>query len=135
MFFCSFGFMVHLCLQTYIQRFHGNISSYPGQFTLLGAGYNVHMREEASPHVDALEFEKGREACRNFCCFFFFGGGGVGWRGGSEALIMVCWLVVWLVNWLWLLLWRDSLRGKNTVLFWAILDHISTTEKGISRDL
>ena len=26
------------------------------------AGYNVHMREEASPHVDALEFEKGREA-------------------------------------------------------------------------
>jgi hypothetical protein len=25
-------------------------------------GYNVHMREEASPHVDALEFEKGREA-------------------------------------------------------------------------
>ena len=63
--------MVNLCLQTYIQRFHGNISSYPGQFTLLGAGYNVHMREEASPHVDALEFEKGREACRNFCCFVF----------------------------------------------------------------
>lgn len=28
----------------------------------LRGGYNVHMREEASPHVDALEFEKGREA-------------------------------------------------------------------------
>ena len=48
---------------------------------------------------------------------------------------MVCWLVVWLVSWLCLLLWRDSLRGKNTVLFRAILDHISTPEKGISRDL
>ena len=46
---------------------------------------------------------------------------------------MVCWLVVWLVSWLWLLLlWRDSLQGKNTVF---ILDHISTPEKGISRDL
>ena len=30
------------------------------------------MREEASPHVDALEFEKGREAGGNFTVFTEF---------------------------------------------------------------
>jgi len=35
------------------------------------AGYNVRMREEASPHVDALEFEKGREATFNAASNFF----------------------------------------------------------------
>lgn len=74
---------------------------------------------------------KAERHAETFAVLFFFGGGLERWFGG----IMVCWLVVWLVNWLWLLLWRDSLRGKNTVLFWAILDHISTPEKGISRDL
>lgn len=44
------------------------------------AGYNVHMREEASPHVDALEFEKGREAAFNAASSFFskISGGSVG---------------------------------------------------------
>jgi len=44
------------------------------------AGYNVHMREEASPHVDALEFEKGREAAFNAASSFFskIAGGSVG---------------------------------------------------------
>ena len=31
-------------------------------FKLRFRGYNLHMRAEASPHVDVLEFEKGREA-------------------------------------------------------------------------
>lgn len=35
------------------------------------AGYNVRMREEASPHIDALEFEKGREATFNAASNFF----------------------------------------------------------------
>jgi len=35
------------------------------------AGYNVRMREEASPHVDVLEFEKGRESTFNSASNFF----------------------------------------------------------------
>jgi len=35
------------------------------------AGYNVHMRSEASLHIDALEFEKGREAAFNAASNFF----------------------------------------------------------------
>jgi len=35
------------------------------------AGYNVRMREEMLPHVDALEFEKGREATFNAASNFF----------------------------------------------------------------
>eukprot|EP00445_Apocalathium_hangoei_P014980 CAMPEP_0203882886 /NCGR_PEP_ID=MMETSP0359-20131031/27033_1 /ASSEMBLY_ACC=CAM_ASM_000338 /TAXON_ID=268821 /ORGANISM="Scrippsiella Hangoei, Strain SHTV-5" /LENGTH=2228 /DNA_ID=CAMNT_0050802995 /DNA_START=128 /DNA_END=6814 /DNA_ORIENTATION=+ len=35
------------------------------------AGYNVRLREEASPHIDALEFEKGREATFNAASNFF----------------------------------------------------------------
>jgi len=35
------------------------------------AGYNVHMRSEASIHIDALEFEKGREAAFNAASNFF----------------------------------------------------------------
>jgi len=35
------------------------------------AGYNVRMREEHSPHIDALEFEKGREATFNAASNFF----------------------------------------------------------------
>ena len=35
------------------------------------AGFNVHMRCEASPHIDALEFEKGREATFNSASGFF----------------------------------------------------------------
>mmetsp|Transcript_170644 Transcript_170644/g.542079 ORF Transcript_170644/g.542079 Transcript_170644/m.542079 type:complete len:2208 (-) Transcript_170644:27-6650(-) len=35
------------------------------------AGYNVRMREEASPHIDSLEFEKGREATFNAASNFF----------------------------------------------------------------
>jgi len=35
------------------------------------AGYNVRMREEASPHIDALEFEKGRESTFNSASNFF----------------------------------------------------------------
>lgn len=35
------------------------------------AGYNLHMRAEASPHVDVLEFEKGREAAFNAASLFF----------------------------------------------------------------
>eukprot|EP00931_Biecheleriopsis_adriatica_P075897 TRINITY_DN4966_c0_g1_i1.p1 TRINITY_DN4966_c0_g1~~TRINITY_DN4966_c0_g1_i1.p1 ORF type:complete len:2275 (-),score=375.89 TRINITY_DN4966_c0_g1_i1:31-6855(-) len=46
------------------------------------AGYNVHMREEASPHVDALEFEKGREAAFNAASAFFSK-----IAGGSVAII------------------------------------------------
>lgn len=37
----------------------------------LFAGYNVRMREESSPHVDFLEFEKGREATFNAASNFF----------------------------------------------------------------
>mmetsp|Transcript_38666 Transcript_38666/g.110298 ORF Transcript_38666/g.110298 Transcript_38666/m.110298 type:complete len:1371 (+) Transcript_38666:67-4179(+) len=35
------------------------------------AGYNVRSREEVLPHVDALEFEKGREATFNAASNFF----------------------------------------------------------------
>merc|ERR1740138_289829 len=35
------------------------------------AGFNVRMREEKSPHTDALEFEKGREATFNAASNFF----------------------------------------------------------------
>jgi len=35
------------------------------------AGYNVRMREETSPHIDALEFEKGRESTFNAASNFF----------------------------------------------------------------
>jgi len=35
------------------------------------AGYNVRMREEASPHIDALEFDKGRESTFNAASNFF----------------------------------------------------------------
>jgi len=35
------------------------------------AGFNVRMREEKSPHIDALEFEKGREATFNAASNFF----------------------------------------------------------------
>eukprot|EP00444_Apocalathium_aciculiferum_P036464 CAMPEP_0183489374 /NCGR_PEP_ID=MMETSP0370-20130417/181410_1 /TAXON_ID=268820 /ORGANISM="Peridinium aciculiferum, Strain PAER-2" /LENGTH=668 /DNA_ID=CAMNT_0025682707 /DNA_START=1 /DNA_END=2007 /DNA_ORIENTATION=+ len=35
------------------------------------AGYNVRMREEGSPHIDALEFEKGRESTFNAASNFF----------------------------------------------------------------
>lgn len=35
------------------------------------AGYNVRMREENSPHIDFLEFEKGREATFNAASNFF----------------------------------------------------------------
>merc|ERR1719215_1103788 len=35
------------------------------------AGFNVRMREEKSPHIDSLEFEKGREATFNAASNFF----------------------------------------------------------------
>jgi len=46
------------------------------------AGYNVRMREEASPHIDFLEFEKGREATFNAASNFF-----QKIAGGSVAVI------------------------------------------------
>jgi len=46
------------------------------------AGYNVRMREEASPHIDALEFEKGRESTFNAASNFFSK-----ISGGSVAVI------------------------------------------------
>mmetsp|Transcript_57963 Transcript_57963/g.180146 ORF Transcript_57963/g.180146 Transcript_57963/m.180146 type:complete len:1155 (+) Transcript_57963:268-3732(+) len=46
------------------------------------AGYNVRMREELLPHVDALEFEKGREATFNAASNFF-----AKISGGSVAVI------------------------------------------------
>jgi len=46
------------------------------------AGYNVRMREENSPHVDSLEFEKGRESTFNSASNFF-----AKISGGSIAVI------------------------------------------------
>merc|ERR1719323_2195346 len=48
------------------------------------AGFNVRMREEKSPHVDALEFEKGREATFNAASNFFskISGGSISERVG-----------------------------------------------------
>jgi len=55
------------------------------------AGYNCKMRDERCPHIDFLEFQKGREASLNSASNFFFkiAGGSVGMMR-SRDLQLIC---------------------------------------------